>query len=199
MFIVRFFTASPLGIAVGAITGIFTLIIIAAIVIFGLAIAGGPGACTPGSGEIVVSAANADSFDQKWDGLDAILGAGSPSSIDLNESEITSRADLFIEEESGDIGNVRVCVHDGFGEVTGDVGFAGVDVDFKVKGTVDLSGDKPVVQFDDIDIGNVPGFITGPFEGLAEDAIEELLEELDLDHTYTPILTEGVATIEGQP
>jgi hypothetical protein len=200
VFIIRFFTGSVFGMITGVFVGIIGLAVVLAGVVFLLAAVGGPGACTPGGGEIVVSAANADAFDQKWEGFNDILDGGSPSFLVLNESEITSRAERFIEEEAGEIGHVRVCIHDGFGEVTGNVdAFLGIDADFRAKGTVDLSGEHPVVDFDDIDIGNVPGFVVEPFEGLLEDAIEELLEKVDLDHSYTPTLTEGEVRIDGQP
>lgn len=200
MFIIRFVTGSVIGMITGVIVGVIGLVVALAVVVFLLAAVGGPGACTPGGDEIVISAANADAFDRKWEAFDDILDNGSPSFIVLSESEITSRAERFIEEAAGEIGDVRICLHDGFGEVTGNVdAFLGIDADFRAKGTVDLSGEHPVVDFDDIDIGSVPGFVVDPFEGLLEDAIEELLDRIDLEHSYTPTLTEGEARIDGQP
>jgi hypothetical protein len=200
MFIIRFFTSSIIGIISGFILGIITLAIILAVVVFLLAAIGGPGECTPGGTEIVISDANADAFDRKWEGFDDVLDAGSPSFVVLNESEASSRAERFVEEEAGAIDNVRVCIHDGFGEVTGSVdAFLGMSADFKASGTIDLSGAHPVVDFQDIEVGSVPGFVIEPFEGLVEDAIEELLEKVNLEHGLTPTLTEGEARIDGLP
>lgn len=200
MFILRFFTGSPIGVITGIIAGVVAVVIVLGVVVFALAAIGGPGDCTPGGGEIVVSAANADAFDDKWEGFDDTLDAGSPSFVVLNESEITSRAERFIEDEAGAISDVRICVHDGFGEITGKVdAFLGIDASFKASGTVDLSGEHPVVSFDDIAIGNIPGVAVDPFEGILEDAIDELLEEVDLEHQLTPTLTEGEARVDGQP
>ncbi len=183
-----------------AIFGIIAVLFVLAIVVGILATVGGPGSCTPGGGAIVVNASNASAFDQKWDGFDAILDAGSPSSVTFNESELTSRADQFTRDEAGDIKDVRICVHNGFGEATGTLdAFLGIDAKFKAEGTVSLLGDHPEVDLTDVDIGNVPGFFLNLFENLLEDAIEELLEELDLEHTLTPTLTEGQATIDGTP
>jgi hypothetical protein len=56
-----------------------------------------------------------------------------------------------------------------------------------------------VAQIDDIEAGNVPGWLTGAIEGFVEDAIENQLDDIDLEHTYTPTLTEGNAKIDGQP
>ena len=194
--IIRFFTGSPIGVIVGVIVGVVAVVV----VVFALATIGGPGDCAPGGGEIVANAANADAFDQKWDGFDASLDGGSPSVVVFTESEITSRADRFIEDESDVIADVRICVHDGFGEISGKVdAFLGIDANFKAKGTVDLSGDHPVVNFDDINIGNIPGVAVEPFEGILEDAIEELLKKVDLEHQLTPTLSEGEARVDGQP
>ncbi len=96
-------------------------VLVIAIVTFGIAItilafSNGPGACTPGGDIILVNAANADTFDQKWDALDAALDGGSPSSATFNEIEISSRADQYFRKEKAlDFGDVRVCIYDGYG------------------------------------------------------------------------------------
>jgi hypothetical protein len=200
MFIIKFFTGSIFGIISGIVLGTITLVIILAVVVFLLATTGGPGECAPGGTEIVISDANADAFDQKWDGFNSVLDAGSPSSVVINESEASSRAQRFVEDEASAIDNVRICIHNGFGEATGSVdAFLGMSADFKASGTVDLSGAHPVVDFQDIEVGSVPGFVVKPFEGLVEDAIKELLKKVDLQHHLTPTLSEGQATIEGTP
>ncbi len=196
-----FFGPSPLGIAITAII----VILIAAVIFVGvnviLAFSGGPDACTPGGGPITVNAANADAFQQKWDGFDAILDGASPSSVSFNESEISSRADQYFSDEADvDFEDIRICIHDDFGEATGSLeAILGLQTDVKISGTVDLSGDHPVAVDVDIDIGNVPGFVTDAIEGFVDDAIDEALENIDLSHTYTPTLTEGNAQIDGVP
>ncbi len=196
-----FFGPSPLGIALKAIL----VIVIAAVIFVGanviLALSGGPGPCTPSGGPITINAANAAMFQEKWDAFDVILGGGSPSSLTFNESEISSRADQYISEETDvDFEDVRVCIHDGFGEVTAKLEvILGLNTEVKIEGTLDLSGDHPVAQDLEIEIGNVPGFITNAIEGFVEDAVDEALEDIDLSHTYTPTLTEGTAQIDGVP
>ena len=196
-----FFGSSPLGIAITAII----VILIAAVIFVGanvvLALSGGPGPCTPGGGPITINAANADGFQQKWDGFDAVLDGASPSSASFDESEVTSRADQYFRDETDvDFVDVRICIHDGFGEATAKLeAILGLDTEVKVTGTVDLTGDTPVAQIGDIEIGNVPGFITNAIEGFVEDAVDEALEDIDLKHTYTPTLTEGEAQIDGLP
>ena len=196
-----FFGPSPLGIALTAIT----LIIIAAVLFVGanliLAFSGGPGPCTTDVDLIIVNAANGDGFQQKWDDFDAVLDGGSPSSVNFSESEVTSRADQYIRDETDvDFADVRICIHDGFGEATAKLeAFLGLETKVKIKGNLDLSGDHPKALDLEIDIGNVPSFITNAIEGFVEDAVDEALEDIDLSHTYTPTLTEGNAQIDGVP
>jgi hypothetical protein len=196
-----FFWSSPLGIAVGTIVTVVAAAVIFAGVNVILAFSGGPGDCTPGGGTITVNDANAQAFQDKWDAFDAQLDGGAPSSVPFNESEVTSRADQYIRDETDvDFEDVRVCIHDGFGEATGSLeAFLGLDTKVKIKGSLDLSGEHPEARDLEIEIGNVPGFITGAIEGFVEDAVDEALEEIDLKHTYTPTLMEGEAQIDGQP
>ncbi len=203
MILMEWFTASPLR---GVIVIIFSLV--GAVVIFGLvmsvlAFSGGPGECTPGGGPITLSAANADSFDQKWDEMDATLDSGSPSSITLSESEISSRADRYFAEETVlDLTDVLVCIHDGYGEATGTLdAILGLDIEVKLKGTVDLTGDAPKTDIDDIDFGSIPGFLIDVSDAIfgIESDINEALDDITLKHTYTATLTEGQVRIDGTP
>ena len=194
-----FFLKSPLGMILGLISSLLTLLVLIVLITGVLAYTGGPGACTPGGGAIEISDAQAASFDQKWDQLDASLDGGAVTAISLTESEISSRADRYVRDHSGDISDVRVCVHDGQGEVTGKVDAFLGKIKFKAAGTVDLSSGHPVAEFDDISVGNVPGFILGLFEGIVESAIEELLDDIGLSHTYSPGLSGGSAEIQGTP
>jgi hypothetical protein len=190
---------SPLGIIIGVLTTLLMIVAVVVVVTGVLAFTGGPDPCTPGGGPIEVSDAQAASFDQKWDSLNAALDGGTAGSMSLTESEVTSRADRFIDEQGGDISDIRVCIHNGFGEVTGKVDVSVAEAKFKASGTVDLSGDHPVAEFDDVEVGNVPGVILDPFESTVEDAIQELLDDINLDHTYTVELQEGQAVIQGTP
>ena len=199
----RFFWSSPWGIAIGITTTIFVAVVIFAAVNTVLAFSNGPGVCKPGGGPIAVNAANADSFDQKWDDLDATLDGGSPSSITLNESEISSRADrYFTEEQALDFRDVRVCIHDGYGEATGTLdAILGLEVEIKLRGTMDLTGDTPKTEIDDIEFGKVPGWLVDIADAIfgVEGDIDEALKDIELKHTYTPTLTEGRAKIDGVP
>ena len=191
-----FFGSSPLGIVLTAIT----VAVIAALLFVGanvmLALSGGPDPCTPGGGPITTDAANADGFHQKWDDFDAVLDGGSPSSVGFSDSEVSS----FTDREVGSpFSDPRICIHDGFGEGTATLDILGLSVKIKVTGNVDLSGEHPVAVIDDIEVGNVPGFISDFIKDVITDFIDDGLNEVDLDHTYTPILTKGNAQIDGLP
>ena len=196
-----FFGPSPLGIAITAII----VLLIAAVIFVGvnvvLAFSGGPGPCTAGKPPITVDAANASTFQEKWDAFDVILDGGSPSSVTFSESEVTSRADQFIKDEANvDFADVRICIHDGFGEATAKLEtILGLETKVKITGNLDLSGDHPKALDLEIEIGNVPGFVTNAIEGFVKDAVDEALEDIDLSHTYTPTLTEGESQIPGVP
>ena len=197
------FTEAPLRAVLVIIASFFGVVIVFGVVMSALAVSGGSSECTAGGGTITISAANADSFDQKWDEMDAILDGGSPSSITLDESEISSRADRFFREDTVlDVSDVRICIHDGFGEATGSIdAVAGLGVDVSLKGTVDLSGDAPKITIDDIDIGNVPNFlidVTDTIIGVESD-INGALDDITLNHTYTATLKEGQVQIDGTP
>lgn len=191
-----FLWSSPLGIAVGVIT---TIIILALIFVAGnvvLAFTGGPGDCTAGNPPITINAANAQIFDDKWMALNDTLDAGSAASANFTESEVSS----FVDREVGSpFSDPRICIHDGFGEGTASLDFLGLDATIKVTGNVDLSGEHPVAVIDDIEIGNVPGFVIDLIEDFVQNEIDDETNKVDLDHTYTSIPTEGNGQIDGLP
>ena len=194
-----FLFRTPLGIIISVFSGLIGLVVVASVAVGALAFTGGPGSCTPGGGPIEISDAQAQSFDTQWDGLDAALNGGTTTSVTFTESEVSSRANKYIDDKGGDVDDVRVCIHNGFGEVTGKVNAFVASGKFKVTGTVSLDQGRPIVDFQDIEVGNVPGFALAPFENAVEDAIQELLDDITLEHTYTPSLSEGQAKIDGTP
>ena len=194
-----FLFKTPLGIIISMLSGLIGLVVVAGVAVGALAFTGGPDSCTLGGGPIEISDAQAQSFDTKWDGLDAALNGGAPTSVTFTESEVSSRANKYIDDKGGDVDDVRVCIHDGFGEVTGKVDAFVGSGNFRVTGTVALDQGRPIVDFQDIEVGNVPGFALAPFENAVEDAIQELLDDITLEHTYAPSLSEGQAKIDGTP
>ena len=197
-----FFVSTWPGRVILAIGSIIILAVALGGVLGGLAITGGPADCQPGGGPIVVSDALSDAFQQKWDEFDATLDAGSPASVTFSESEVTSRAVAWINNEDGpDFDDARICIHDGYGEATGTLRSWGIfDVKFMIRGTVELIGSRLLTDIEDVDMGNVPDPLHLWFEGQLDGPIEEGLDNLGLEpHPYTVILTEGSVTIEGVP
>jgi hypothetical protein len=188
-----------IGIILGILLSLFGLFVLFAIVLGALAVTGGPGDCTPGGGPITVDAAHSDAFKQKWNAFNDVLDAGSPSSVTLTESEISSRAQTYLDDEDTPFKDARVCIHDGKGEGQAKMKFIGLTMKFKVTGTLELDGAHPKAHIDSIDIGNVPGWMIGPAERVVNRGINSALNDVDLDHKYTPVLTPGQAAVSGAP
>ncbi len=64
---------------------------------------------------------------------------------------------------------------------------------------MDLTGDKPKIDIDDMEFGKVPGWFVDVTDAIFGNDINEALEDIELEHTYTPTLTEGQAQIDGEP
>jgi hypothetical protein len=190
-----FFWSSPLGIVVGVITAAGVLIVVVVVAGAALAVTGGPGPCTPGGGPITVNDATAQAFDNKWEALNNTLDNGSPATANFTESEVSS----FVDRESGStFSDVRICIHDGFGEATAEMDFIGLSAKIKVTGNVAF-GEHPEAVDVDIEVGNVPSVFTNLVEGLIEDLIDEEPKKVDLDHSYSSLPTEGNGQIDGVP
>jgi hypothetical protein len=199
MFIIHFFTGSILGIISGILLSVVIVVVVLGIVTTALMATGGPEPCEPGSDDIVINQANSDAFQEKWDAFELSLDNGTTATVTFTESEISSRAEAWVNEEDAPFENIRVCLHEDAGEGTGTVNVLGMDVNVLVKGTLDLSGDKPSATIDDIEVGNVPGFMMAPVEWIVEQAIEGGMEDLEIDHDYTLDINEGEVVISGRP
>ncbi len=199
MFIIGFFTGSIIRMISGLILLLFLLFGLFVVALGALAASGGPSPCAPGGGPITVDAANAASFQQKWDAMDLTLNSGTPASAQFNESEISSRADTYLEEHDVGFSDPHVCIYDGKGEGTATFSLLGIDVKVSVRGTMDLTGDHPKARIDEIEVGNVPGFLLAPVEGAVNRAIDSALDDIDLEHSYGLQLTPGQADVNGTP
>ena len=199
MFIIRIFTGSIIGIIAGVFVTLFVLSLVFAGTLVVLAATGGPATCTPGGGPTTIDTANAASFRAKWNALSSALDGGAPSSATFTESEISSRADEYLKQQDAPLKNPRVCIHDGTGDATATFSFLGFDAKFKISGTMKLDGPHPKANIDSIEIGNIPGFMLAPAERFVNRALDDVLDGVDMDHKYTPTLTNGQAAIAGTP
>ena len=183
--------------AIGAIVGVVVVLVVLVVL---AAFVGSPGGCDSGDREVQISSALAQQLQAKLDRFDEQLDAGQPASFTFDESEATSRGHEFLEEKDAPIEDLKVCFNPEGPSASGKVSAAlGLDLDVKVSGKVNLSGEHPRVDDIDIDAGRVPGFITGGLEGLIKDVINDQLDHIDIEHRLTITFTEGTATLSGQP
>jgi hypothetical protein len=183
--------------AVGVIVGGVVLVVV---LTAAAAFVGSPGECDSGDREVQISSALAQGLQDKLDTFDEQLDAGQAASFTFDESEATSRGQQFLEDENAPIDGLKVCFSPEGPSASGKVSaVAGLDLDVKVSGKVDLSGEHPRVEDLDIDVGKVPGFVTGGLEGLIKDVINDQLDHIDVEHQLTITFGEGTATLSGQP
>ncbi|MGB6837924.1 MAG: hypothetical protein WBF66_09495 [Dehalococcoidia bacterium] len=183
-----------------ALGAVIVIPIALAAALFAAAVLGSPGECDSGVRPVNVSTADAAAFQAKLDDLNDRLDAGQPGSFQFTESEAASRAVEFLDEHDAPIENLKICFNENEASASGtvDVRF-GPNVDAKLTGTLDLTGESPNADVD-IDVGKVPGFVTGAVEWLVERIADDQLVEIDLEeHDYRLEFAEGTATLSGTP
>ena len=191
---------SPIRLVLMAIGAAVGLVVILAVVVLAAAFAGSPGECDSGGREVQSSSALADQLQGKLDQLNAQLDAGQTASITFDESEATSRGRQFLEDENAPIADLKICFSADGPSASGNLdAVLGLDVTAKVSGDIFLDGEHPRVDNLDINVGAVPGFAAGSFEGVVEGVINDQLEHISLDHQLTITFGEGTAAISGQP
>jgi hypothetical protein len=191
---------SPIRLVLMAIGAAVGLVVILAVAVLAAAFAGDPGECDSGGREVQSSSTLADQFQAKLDQLNAQLDAGQPASITFDESEATSRGRRFLEDENAPIADLKICFSSDGPSASGNLdAVLGLDVTAKVSGDIFLDGAHPRVDNLDINVGAIPGFAAGGFEGAVEGVINDQLEHISLDHQLTITFGEGTATLSGQP
>jgi hypothetical protein len=190
-----------------AITWFFALLVAAGAVTFAFAVLallillGSSGECGGESRMIVVTEDLSATFQSKWDGFDATLDGGTATTVRFDESEVTSRATSYLEEKDAPIKGLKVWIYPGEGETGGKIKtpFFGLDVSARIEGAVDLSGAQPKAEITDIEIGWVPGPLSGLIKGFVRGLVDDQLEDIELEHRYSLDLADGIATVNGQP
>lgn len=179
-----------------AVSGFFfAAVVIVALGAF-LVVTGSPDACT--DREIApMSAAVAAQLEERWDQFSMQI-ATAASTIDISESEATSRAREYVEEEDVPVNDLRVYFcGGGEGQLAGQVEAVGIDADFVVTGHLDVSGPRPVVELDSIQVGNLPSFVADAvFDILVSDDARTL--ELD-ENLVGSEIGDGLIIISGGP
>ncbi len=184
---------------------LFPIIVIGAplvaVVLFSMAILGNPGSCEDEERPISDTLESAVAFQLKWDRLGDALDAGQVSTFVFSESEVTSRARLWVDEHDVPVSDLFICFSTEGGAASGqvDMPFFPGDVDVLIRGTVDLRGERLEVQIDEIEVGSLPGPLANLVKSFINALIDDQEEELGLDHGYGVAFGEGEVTIGGQP
>jgi hypothetical protein len=191
---------TPFRLVLAAVGGIVGVVVVVAGFLVVAAFVGSPGECDSGGRDVETSSALAQQLQAKLDRFDEQLDAGQAASITFDESEATSRGQEFLEEHNAPIDDLKVCFNSEGPSASGKVSaVAGLDLNVKASGKVNLSGAHPRVDDIDIDVGRVPGFITGGLEGVIKDVINDQMDHIDIEHQLTITFGEGTATLSGQP
>ena len=173
-----------------------------------LAFVGGPDLqATCGDRDVPATPTMAAQFDTRWDAFQDDLDSGLTASVRYTEADATARARAFIAEHNIDeIEEVTICFFadpeggPGFAEGRGKVSVPVLpDVTARLRGTVELRGDVPRLDLTEIDVGSLPGFVTGAVESAVESAVNDGFVDMPIDHDFTLRFEEGVVIIEGRP
>jgi hypothetical protein len=151
----------------------------------------------------------ADAWQAKWSDFDAKLDAGQSASVSFTESESTSRSARYLDSKEAPLSNLVICFHDGEAEASASVdlplladlpGVGGMfDTNVLARGTIDFSGAKPKIVIREIEAGNLPADAAERLKGQIEDAVNDRLTDLNLQHKHTAEFSEGSITINGTP
>jgi hypothetical protein len=204
MCLIRLITGSILGLLFGALTTLFVLVLGFSALTLLLATTGGPDACEARGGPLVIDDAQAASFQRKWgafqDTLDAV-NAGQPAEptrfVAFTESEISSRANEYVDDRHIPIDDIRVCLDQGHGIGTGTVSILGFDTKVRLKGTVEFTSDSARPRIDEMKIGNVPGFMSAPLRRLVNRQLDRAAVDVVNAHNYQVLIGEGSGAVAG--
>ena len=214
--------AQKLTTIVSTLIGLCVLaVVIGAITLTALAATGGPGETNGcrrdqanASGQHEVRGVNneaalADTWQAKWATFDQQLDAGQTASVSFTESESSSRATRYLHSKEAPVEDLTVCFHNGEAEASGKVklpvlgdlpGVGGVfESRMMARGTIDFSGPHPKIMITKFEAGNLPSDASDRLKGQVEDMINTRLDDLSLEHKYTPKFSEGSIEIIGTP
>ena len=160
-----------------------------------LVLTGSPQACS----DRVISQSPQAIVDlqNKWDGFKLQASTGA-AEVSFTETEVTSRGIEFLNREGVPLENLQVFFcGQGFADATATFVGGGPAVDLLVRGTLDISGDRPKIEIESVQAGNLPGVV--PLEGMLA-ALDEETRTLDLGVNLTSVaFSEERVTLKGAP
>ncbi|MEX0751119.1 MAG: hypothetical protein WD359_09960 [Dehalococcoidia bacterium] len=204
MCLIRLITGSILGLLFGALTTLLVIVLAFSALSLLLATTGGPEPCEPRGGPLVVDDAQAASFQQKWNEFQTTLDmVNAGQTVDparfvaFTESEISSRANEYVEGKHIPIDDIRVCLDEGYGVGTGTVSILGFDTKVRLKGTVEFTDDSARPRIDDMEIGSVPGFMSAPIRRLVNRQLDRAAVDVVNAHNYQILIGNGNGAVAG--
>lgn len=216
-----FFFAKPFLTLALFVAGSLTFVVAGVVIFAVLASSGGPdepvGTCrNRGSGpgsvplpslrDVATTPALAQAWQERWDAFRAATAG--QGSIEFQESDVTSRADEWLDDEDVPLKHVTVCFYDGEAEARATAEVPGAsdipllggvfETEVSARGTIDLSGEHPRIDITDLDAGSLPGLATGLLEDDLEFLVNDELDRFTLDRTYDVTFTETRAEISAR-
>ena len=174
---------------------------IVAVGLFIVAVAGDPGTCEAETRPIILSDSAAASYQTAWDGFQATLDSGQAATVTFNETEVSSRAQQWLNERDSPITELRICFTDSGAGASAklDVPFMPGDIDVLVRGTLILTGGQVKVDIDELDVGGLPGPLNDPLQSFVDDVIADETIDMELERDYQLAFSEGSVTVSGLP
>lgn len=157
---------------------------------------GSPSPCA--DREVEPSSAASQQLRAQWDDFEARAAVGQ-AQITFDELGVTSRAVEYVEEKDIPLEDLQVYFcPDGLGEAIGTIKTPGPDISVLLRGTLDLSGEKPRIDVQTIKAGNFPGFgTTWIINNIIKRGDADIL---DLEPNLISLeISDGSATLTGGP
>ena len=159
---------------------------------------GNPSPCVDRA--IEPSTAASQALRDQWDAFEAEAAGGS-ATIAFDEVGVTSRGVEYIDEKDLPLEDLQVhFCPDGLGEALGTINTPGPDIHVVMRGTLDLSGEKPRIDVREIKAGNLPGLFGGT-DWIVNNIVKKSNADiLDVEpHLLSLEIEDGSATLTGGP
>ncbi|HXH21699.1 MAG TPA: hypothetical protein VNN10_06690 [Dehalococcoidia bacterium] len=183
----------------GLATLLFTLAFLALVGTAGyLFFAGGASRpdCAPPAAATLERAVAAVAFDAKLAAFVAV--AGRLAEMGFSEEEATARAERFFEGRTGRISGIALCFEDG--KATGFLRVEtalGRKIGVRAEGTLDLSGEHPVLHLSHTSAAGIP--VPGLLRREVEDIVNRELQEVRLAFPMRLTFADGEAELSRGP
>jgi hypothetical protein len=159
---------------------------------------GNPSPCVDRA--IEPSTAASQALRDQWDAFEAQAASGN-ATIAFDEVGVTSRGVEYVEEKDLPLKDLQVhFCPDGLGEASGTINTPGPDIHVIMRGTLDLSGEKPRIDVKEIKAGNLPNLFGGTDWIINNIVKKSNADILDVKpHLLSLDIEDGSATLTGGP